>query len=253
VALPNGAKALNLGCGVHVADGWINIDNSPNARLAKLPWLRWLLWKVRVISDEHYRVVWPGSMTIRDLSKPLPFADCSIDFVYSSHFLEHNSRGEGEQLVAEIHRVLKPGGLVRIVVPDLEFGARRYLDALSARSNASQAAADFLDWLQLGRRDLRDPHLWMYDAASLKAMLIRAGFAGALVRPYREGGLPDCEILDNRPKDSVHIEARKAPDWPAELSRLDGREVLTESCPSGVEKLSDEHWRIRDTGQSANL
>jgi predicted SAM-dependent methyltransferase len=212
VGLPKGARALNLGCGVQAADGWINIDNSPNARLSKLPWLRWLLWKARIISDEHYRVAWPDSMMIRDLSRPLPFADCSIDFVYTSHFLEHNSPGKAEELVAEIHRVLKPGGLVRIVVPDLEFGARRYLDSLSAGSNAWEAAPAFLDWLQLGRSGVRDPHLWMYDAASLKSMLFRAGFAEAIVRGYREGRVPDCQILDNRPEDSIHLEARKLRD-----------------------------------------
>jgi hypothetical protein len=39
--LPAGAIALNLGCGLSIAPGWINIDNSPNARLAKYPRLRW--------------------------------------------------------------------------------------------------------------------------------------------------------------------------------------------------------------------
>lgn len=210
MGLPKEARALNLGCGVQAADGWINIDNSPNARLAKLPRLRWLLWKAGVISDEHYRVAWPNSMMIRDLSRPLPFADCSIDFVYTSHFLEHNSRDQAEHLVAEMHRVLKPGGLVRVVVPDLEFGARRYLDSLRAGPEACEAAPAFLDWLQLGRGGVRDPHLWMYDAASLKSMLLRAGFTDAVVCGYREGRLPDCEILDNRPEDSVHIEAGKS-------------------------------------------
>jgi SAM-dependent methyltransferase len=205
---PNAFKALNLGCGVQVAPGWINIDNSPNARLSKLPWLRWFLWKIRLLDDAHYQVPWPSSIMIRDLNKRLPFADCSIDFVYTSHFLEHNSRERGRCLLSEIHRVLKPGGLARIVVPDLELGARRYLAALGSGENGN-AAPGFLSWLQLSRPGVRDPHLWMYDAASLKAALDEVGFANIAVCEYRRGRVRDCQVLDNRPEESLHIEAEK--------------------------------------------
>src|SRR5437870_3607063 len=115
------AKAINLGCGLVVAPGWINIDNSPNARLAKYPRFQWLAWKLGVLSDEHFAIQWPKSLLVRDLRKPLPFADCSIDYVYSSHVLEHLSLSHAQRLVSEIVRVLRRGGLVRLVVPDLAY------------------------------------------------------------------------------------------------------------------------------------
>jgi predicted SAM-dependent methyltransferase len=207
--LPNGTKAVNIACGTAVAPGWINIDNSPNARLARYPPLRWVLWKMGILSDRHYSVQWP-LVVIHDARKRLPFVDCSIDYVYTSHYLEHNSVRDAHHLIAEVFRILKAGGVLRVVVPDLELGARRYLETLKNSPSDQRAAIDFLEWLQLGRPGVRDPHLWMYDAASLSALLREHGFVNVRNRGFREGKVPDCERLDNRPDDSLFIEAEKA-------------------------------------------
>ncbi|MGA9768321.1 MAG: methyltransferase domain-containing protein [Blastocatellia bacterium] len=209
MALPRGIKAVNIGCGLTIAPGWINIDNSPNARLAKYPLLRWTLWKLGVLSDRHYRVEWPQSILIHDVKKMLPFAGSSIDYVYTSHFLEHNSLDDAQRLMTDIFRILKSGGVLRVVVPDLAIGARLYLEALRANPDNSKAAAVFLDWMQLSRPGVRDPHLWMYDVPSLSAMLIESGFTEVVVCEHKQGRMPDCDILDNRPEDSLHIEAQK--------------------------------------------
>jgi predicted SAM-dependent methyltransferase len=211
MALPNGVKAVNIGCGLTIAPGWINIDNSLNARLAKYRLLRWMLWRLRILSDRHYQIKWPRSVLIHDVRKRLPFPDSSIDYVYTSHFLEHNSLGDARQLITDVFRILKSGGVLRIVVPDLAMGARLYLDALRANPDDSKAAGDFLDWLQLNKPGVRDPHLWMYDAPSLSAMLTEAGFTDVSVCEYQQGRTPDCDILDNRIEDSLHVEAQKPP------------------------------------------
>ncbi len=62
----------------------------------------------------------------------LPFDDGTADAVYSSHFVEHLDVPQATSFLAEIHRILKPGGIVRIVVPDLENLAREYLARLDA-------------------------------------------------------------------------------------------------------------------------
>lgn len=217
--LPKGTRALNLGCGITgvAGEGWVNIDNSPNARLSKYPRLRWLLWKTGLLSDAHYRVSWDRSLIIRDLRKRLPFDDNSIDYVYSSHFLEHISREDALAVIAEVRRVLKPEGLVRLVLPDLQYGARKYLDAVQASVPDPDAAPAFLQWLQLSRPKVRDPHLWMYDVPSLSKILTGNGFKNPVACSYRQGRFPDCEVLDVRPTDSLHVEAEKAPlSWPPE-------------------------------------
>jgi predicted SAM-dependent methyltransferase len=209
MALYDGVKAINLGCGLSIAPGWINIDNSPNARLSKYPLLRWSLWKLRVLSSQRYEVKWPNSITFHNLRKRLPYSDSSIDYAYTSHFLEHLTLEEAQRLMKEVFRVLKPGGIIRIVVPDLALGAREYLAALEANPNDSTAAPYFLRWLQLSKPGARDPHLWMYDAPSLNAMLTEIGFENVAVCPYRQGRIPDCDVLDNRPDESLHLEAEK--------------------------------------------
>lgn len=209
MVLPIGIKAVNLGCGIVVSPGWINIDNSPNARLSKYPLLRWSLWKLGVLRDYHYAVKWPESIIIRDVRKGMPFPDSSIDYVYTSHFLEHLTFSDSQKLIANIFRVLKSQGIVRIVVPDLAYGARQYLSALRKNPNDPQAAPKFLNWMQLGKAEPRDPHLWMYDIPSLSALLIESGFINVTPCSYRQGRVPDCEALDNRPDDSLHIEAEK--------------------------------------------
>lgn len=207
--LPSGKRAVNLGCGVSIAPGWINLDNSPNARLSKFPAVRWALWKAGILSDQHYAVPWSKDVILHDLTNKMPFEDSSIDYVYASHVLEHLTLAHARKLLLDIYRVLRKGGLVRLVVPDLSFGARRYLTALESNPNDATAAETLLSWLQLSRPTARDPHLWMYDAPSLGAEMQSAGFAKIAVCAYKQGRVPDCTILDNRPGESLHIEGEK--------------------------------------------
>jgi SAM-dependent methyltransferase len=207
--LPAGAIALNLGCGVSIAPGWINIDNSPNARLGKYPWLRRTLWKLGILSDQRYFVNWSDSIQNLDLRNKLPYKDSSVDYIYTSHLLEHLALMDAERLMSEVFRILKREGTARVVVPDLAIGARQYLNAIQTNPDNANAAIEFLNWLQLNRPGIRDPHLWMYDAPSLSAMLSKIGFLRVAVCEYRRGRVPDCEILDNRPDESLHVEAEK--------------------------------------------
>ncbi|WP_186774797.1 class I SAM-dependent methyltransferase [Allorhodopirellula solitaria] len=66
-----------------------------------------------------------------NLRESFPFEDSFFDVVYSSHVLEHFTRKEANQFIQECMRILKPGGVVRIVVPDLELLCRKYLGVLN--------------------------------------------------------------------------------------------------------------------------
>src|SRR5690242_7915504 len=112
---------LNLGCGQRFHSAWINVDHVP--------------------SD--------SSVIQHDLAQGIPFPNNSFDVVYHSHLLEHFSRPEGARFLKECSRVLKPGGLLRIAVPDLERIARTYLHALEEAVNGSQEWRDNYDWMML--------------------------------------------------------------------------------------------------------
>ena len=97
-------KYLNIGCGSHYSKDkqWINLD--------------FISLDNEVISH--------------NLLKGIPFNNNEFDFVYHSHVLEHFKKADGRKLLNECYRVLKPGGILRIVVPDLEQIVRNYLSIL---------------------------------------------------------------------------------------------------------------------------
>lgn len=220
-------KKVNLGSGTTCLDDWINIDSSFNARLAKYPRLRYLLYKVGILLKVYYEVPWlehiPNIM-VRDLRKKLPFEDDSIDFIYSSHSIEHLKKDDAERLLRECFRVLKEGGLIRLIVPDLELAARNYIKKIEEIRNnrekldyhPSERFLDLLGSCEKTRTPLTlrifssgSRHRWMYDQLSLTALLESCGFVDIQKRSYKVGGVPDIEFLDNRPADSLWLEARK--------------------------------------------
>ena len=96
-------RKLNFGCGTRFSDSWVNIDfDSYDSRVQRV-----------------------------NLLSGFPFADSSFDAVYSSHVLEHFDPDQGRFLLSESFRVLTKGGVLRIVVPDLEGSCREYLRVLS--------------------------------------------------------------------------------------------------------------------------
>lgn len=95
-------KCLNLGCGDRFDPGWTNVDLVPC----------------------H------PSILAHDVRQPLPFADSSFDVVYHSHVLEHLRRDSAPTFLRSCRRVLRPSGVIRVVVPDLENIVREYLRAL---------------------------------------------------------------------------------------------------------------------------
>jgi SAM-dependent methyltransferase len=115
-------NVLNLGCGTKVSShpNVTNIDWSIYLRLRKNPVLRRIT--PLIVSGERRRrfLSLPDNILVHDLARGIPFPDQSIDAVYHSHTLEHLDRATAKRFLSEVLRVLKPGGIHRIVVPDLE-------------------------------------------------------------------------------------------------------------------------------------
>lgn len=119
--MPGAPRLLNVGCGPTFHAAWVNLD------------------------------VAPVSPAVRacDIVQGLPFADRSFDACYSSHVLEHLEPGDGARLLREMCRVLEPGGVVRIVVPDLELVVSDYQQALKRALAQETGAADDYDWMMI--------------------------------------------------------------------------------------------------------
>ncbi|MBI5650213.1 MAG: methyltransferase domain-containing protein [Chloroflexi bacterium] len=204
---PRGAMVkLNLGSGLSVAPGWINLDGSLSALVASLPApliklvYRLTSLKVSYRETEYVEILARHKFIFHNLAYGIPFPDDSIDFIYSAHLLEHLTRADARQLTRAMWRVLKPGGCVRITVPDL---ARAF--ELYQHGKTEQALGFFfLDAASdLGR------HQYMYDFESLAALLTNAGFRAIERRAFQSGDTPDLVLLDNRPEQTLYVEARK--------------------------------------------
>lgn len=201
-----GLVKVNLGSGLNVAPGWINVDASPNALLAGAP-IRFLKLSYRLTGSRKYYSEMDYIACLRtnqfihhDLSRGIPFPDASVDFCYCSHFLEHLYPDRAVQLLGKALRALKPAGVFRIGVPDLSYVVGLY------RTGDTQR---FLRYFFLaGDEPNLSRHRYMYDFESLATALERTGFAGIVRRDYREGTVPDLDILDNRPEETLFIEAR---------------------------------------------
>ncbi len=118
------SEYLHLGCGATTPSEWLNVDGSLHAALARRPRTRKVLTALRLIPRREGATQWSTSVVRHDLRKPLPWADGAFRAVYASHTLEHLHLNEARQLLRECVRVLRPGGICRMVVPDLEFQVR---------------------------------------------------------------------------------------------------------------------------------
>lgn len=114
-------RLLNLGCGKRHHPAWVNMD---------------------VVARD------PGVIQ-HDIRAGLPFPEASFDAVYHSHVLEHLPRDEVPGFLAECRRVLKPGGRLRLAVPDLETIARLYLRHLEDARQGVAGARERYDWILL--------------------------------------------------------------------------------------------------------
>jgi len=72
----------------------------------------------------------PPYLYHRELRKPLTYKDNTFDAIYCNHVFEHLTPEDGTKLANELYRILKPNGICRIVVPDLESMAREYIHNL---------------------------------------------------------------------------------------------------------------------------
>jgi predicted SAM-dependent methyltransferase len=84
-----------------------------------------------------------------DVDNGIPYPEHSFDVVYHSHVLEHFKKQRAQQFVGECYRVLKPGGIIRVVVPDLEQIAQIYLQALEKAAMGENGWDDNYNWMML--------------------------------------------------------------------------------------------------------
>ncbi len=183
---------VNLGCGNRFHPAWINIDMSAQA----------------------------AGVVKADLSKGIPLADSSCDVVYHAAVLEHIRRADAPAFLEECLRVLRPGGMIRVGVPDLEGICREYLRSLEEAVAGTTDAEHDYDWMLLELLD----------------QMVRENAGGAM--------------LD-------YLSQRQIPNEPFVLARIgeEGRELIDTlreasiagTPPAKPSLMHEIRWRVRES------
>ncbi|MFN9630759.1 MAG: class I SAM-dependent methyltransferase [Cyanobacteriota bacterium] len=117
-------RRLHMGCGLTYLEGWINCDGAPSARLFTIlpkP-LRSLLRKAGLVgrgTQEFWQFLETHPISYVNARKRWPFANESMDVIYSSHLIDCLSSAAVQAFFQEAFRVLKPGGRIRLAGMDL--------------------------------------------------------------------------------------------------------------------------------------
>ena len=140
-----------------------------------------------------------------DLRAGLPFRDECMDLIYSEHVLEHFTYREIIDLLHECYRVLAPGGMINIVVPDAEIYIRAYNDDQGFDRKKFcvydfglpfEKRIDYLNYIFY----MDGHHRHMFDRESIKFILEDQGFCDVTLREFE----PDFD-LNCRHHESIYV------------------------------------------------
>jgi predicted SAM-dependent methyltransferase len=145
-------------------------------------------------------------------ARRLEFPPNSLDAFYTSHTLEHLSRKDCVWLLNRIRVWLKPGGVLRVALPDLKRIARAYVngeidaDRFVERTYLARIGDSCVESLLSGVG-----HRWMYDEESFRFLLCMKGYREIDARQYRMSRLAALTEMDlaERKEESFYIEAVK--------------------------------------------
>jgi SAM-dependent methyltransferase len=209
---------INVGCGQTPTPGWTNYDNSPRVRAARVPFVLLLVDRIGLLTTQQrafMRVAHARDIRYANAVRHIPEPDHSVDALYTSHMIEHLDLDEAQRFLREARRVLIPGGIIRVAVPNVRYHVDRYVadgdaDGLLARLYLTRSRPktwrEKAAYLLVGDRQ----HQWMYDGASLCRLLALGGFEAVQEMPAGTTMIADPGPLDlaERSPESVFVEAR---------------------------------------------
>jgi hypothetical protein len=183
---------VQYGCGLDVASDWLNFDASPRLRVEKM--LGWMMTST----------LFPKLAMYGDIVRGLPIPQSSCSLLYCSHVLEHLTFEDMHTALENSYKVLREGGVFRLVVPDL-----RALSSAYMQDQRSDAANIFMRNSGLGKeanhrgvvgklRDLfgNSQHLWLWDEPSLRIALEKVGFSQVRLANFHDSHFPEFKALE---------------------------------------------------------
>lgn len=205
---PSALLKLNLGCGAIQPTGWVNVDGSNRAWLVThLPLFDRALVALRLIPPTEFN----SKTFYTNLERVFPWRDNTIDIIYMGELLEHFTRENGEIMLRECFRVLKPEtGILRVRVPDNFRFWSQYVEQFNHMRQRPRIdwTLDHTRWIDIffscicTRRELLRPmgtyHKWMYDEISLIKTFENVGFRNVERMAYHQSRIPDVSSVEVR-------------------------------------------------------
>lgn len=196
---------FHLGCGPNFIAGFLNIDLRSDIEPGRL-------LRVSNVAGAYFACF--------DLSQGVPGCDNSLDLIYHCHFLEHLGYPEAIRLLQQARLRLKPGGRMRLLVPDLELWIANYqhnntsfFDAYRRHALRRHAelfptkGAVFMGMLH------QHGHRWGYDFETLNWLLRDIGFTDIERTLFQESRIPEIALMEPytalRGMESLCVECRK--------------------------------------------
>ena len=170
---------INLGSGHWKFDGWVNVD---------------------IDHDSQPDVV-------ANLAAELPFADGAARLMHTEDFIDQLELEKAAAFLRECHRVLAPGGILRVLTPDMQKLAQLYLnepqrlEELWKNFVGSPLALDTAgEIFNIGMRFAG--HTFLYDAETFQALATSCGFEARQVE-YQQSAEFELRDLDLRSPDNA--------------------------------------------------
>lgn len=181
---------VNVGSGGRGLPDWINFDASP-----------------------HHADLY----CTHDVRRPLPLADSSVKGLIAEHVIEHlDFHDDVPQVFADFHRVLKPGGVARIIVPDVARFMRAYLERSPAQwaqlGFAKGLPSDMCTSMELVNHVFHQggEHCFGWDYETMEHSLRKAGFSQVVQQHFGRSLLPELAIdQPNHAPYSLYVDAVK--------------------------------------------
>ena len=169
---------LHIGCGDHILDGWLNSDLDPVSK-----------------KIFHLNATWS-----------FPFKKDFFNYIFSEHMIEHITYSQGQHMLSECFRVLKPGGKIRLTTPDFDFLVNLY------STNKTEEQLLYIKWFT--DNHIPNPpfykdsfvinyymklfgHQFIYDEQILHNSLEQAGFINITRYFVGESGDEELKGLEN--------------------------------------------------------
>lgn len=205
-------KYVQYGCGWSAPSGWENYDASPTLRFERIPCIG------RLYTKNATR--FPANVKYGDIVKGLPIESETCSGIYASHVLEHLALKDLRIALKNTYNLLEPGGVFRLVVPDLQILAAEYL-----ASPALNASYDFMLDLGMGVEERprgfvsllksflgNSAHLWMWDFKAMVSELENAGYSGIRRCAFNDAADPEFIKVEDAARfhNALAIESKKS-------------------------------------------